>query len=441
MSIFDRDEAQAAAELDALAEAVDVTVNDTRNHRSSGLDTEDDDSADAATSARNPLAAVAPNTLPDDSGQVRVSYDAAAPPLLSPVSLRSPKEQAARYDPTQGVEEQSSAQGEENKQQQQQQQQQQRRDSGGGSSGVKDMSSPHKSEGMYMDGSSDLDRAQADANMQNGAEDGLDATSCVVQHPRTQEPFTNCCVDFHKYPNMWRRVQARRSGFERPYSMYFISALIYEVVVILLAYSSVVGGYVLLYTKDDAKCLVELILFPVVAAVFVVGFYTFFFLAATTDVTEHGGDEAPCPECHVPRHKGTKHCKACNVCVYKFDHHCRWLNTCVGGRNYCYFFLFLSCGVFSTIVAFVACVCLLTRWWKPLSHHNMFFRVGPIIVAVLAFLGCGHMATLWGFHVYLCITGQTTYRFLKRNNQNAVILPTKEELEKMEEEDRMRGQQ
>jgi hypothetical protein len=280
----------------------------------------------------------------------------------------------------------------------------------------------------------------ADANTQQQHDPAIDCTSTIVPHPRSEEPFIYCCVDFKKYPNMWRHVEPRRNGFQRPFNTYFIAALIYEVVLIVLAYSSLLGGYTQLYTKDKANCLVELLLFLIVMTVLLVGLYTFFFLATFADVVDHGGVDGICPDCHIRCHNGTKHCKACNVCVYDFDHHCRWLNMCVGGGNYRYFFGFLSCGVFGTMWVFVSCVCMVARWWTPLGHYSVYFKVGPIIAAVLALLGCMRMSILWTFHVYLHITKQSTYAYLQRKGNTTIVLPTKEELAKMEEEDQKKRQ-
>lgn len=260
-----------------------------------------------------------------------------------------------------------------------------------------------------------------------------------VMHPRTEEPCVYCCMDFDIYPNMWKHVEPRRHGFERPFNNYFIAALIYEAVVICLFYPSLVGGYVLIYTKDNAACLGELLGFSLTFTVLIVGLYFFFVLAACVDVEDHGGDYETCMDCGLRRQNGTKHCKGCNVCVHGFDHHCYWINRCVGGGNYRYFFSFLTCGILATFFAFVGCLVMLAKWWALLSHHNMFFRVGPIIVCLLSLPGCGRMLLLWVFHVYLIVTKQTTFGFLTDRHKGTLHIPTKEELEAMQKAGKKRS--
>ncbi|KPA77078.1 putative palmitoyl acyltransferase 7 [Leptomonas pyrrhocoris] len=298
-----------------------------------------------------------------------------------------------------------------------------------GSSGSNDGELPLRKDAALAECSVDAnDHHAASANRQQRAAKEIDDATRVVRHPRSAEPFIYCCVDFRKYPNMWRHVEPRRNGFQRPFNGYFIAALIYEIVVIALTYASVLGGYVLLYTKDKEDCLVELLLFPIVFTVVVIGLYVFFFLAVFADINDHGGGGGRCADCQIRCHTGSKHCKACNTCVRQFDHHCKWLNTCVGGGNYRYFFSFVSCAVGGSLWALVSCLCMLARWWTALSRHSAFFRVGAIIVCVIALLGCVRISLLWTFHVYLCWTRQTTYEYLQRSDSTTIVLPTKEEM-------------
>ena len=237
--------------------------------------------------------------------------------------------------------------------------------------------------------------------------------------PRSMEPCASCCVDQKNCPNLWKRSQPRRHAFERPLDSFQIAAFFYQVAVIGLFFASVFVGYILLYTQDKKDCLVELILFPVVYALDLVATYTGFFIVSFRDSRDTDNVGEMCAFCQRLTRPTSKHCKACNKCVDHFDHHCKWLNMCVGGKNYKLFFTFVTSASFGTLTAMISGICLVARHWSELTHHNMFFRVGPIIMSATSALGVGPMLHLFFFHVYLCIEGKTTYQHILEKRESS----------------------
>jgi hypothetical protein len=237
--------------------------------------------------------------------------------------------------------------------------------------------------------------------------------------PRFAGPIASCCVDTHSDPEAWQRVEPRRHAFERPLHSLQIAALIFEFVAIGLFWSSVFVGYIVIYTQDKRDCLAEIIVFTVVASVFIVSLYVSLFLVSFKDCTDHDNEGELCTFCRRRTHVESKHCKACNKCVDNFDHHCKWLNMCVGGKNYKLFFTFVLSACMGTLTALVAGICLLARHWPVLTHHNLYFRVGPIIMCSVIALGIGPMLRLLFFHIYLCVVRKTTYQYILDKRESA----------------------
>jgi len=53
-----------------------------------------------------------------------------------------------------------------------------------------------------------------------------------------------------------------------------------------------------------------------------------------------------CRTCLFAKPARSKHCRSCNSCVAWQDHHCLWVNNCVGGKNFCWFLLFLLTNIY-----------------------------------------------------------------------------------------------
>lgn len=253
----------------------------------------------------------------------------------------------------------------------------------------------------------------------------LDDSSPDPRLPRSMEPCASCCVDAKNCPNLWKRAQPRRHAFERPLDSLQIGALIYQFVVIAFFFASVFVGYILLYTQDKANCLVELILFPVVFVLDLIVTYTGFCIVSFRDARDSGNSGELCTFCRRLTCATSKHCKACNKCVSDFDHHCKWLNSCVGGKNYKAFLCYTGGCLFGTLWELVCGVCYLVRWWDVLAaNHNVYFRVGPIIMCALTLIGILAMVNLIVYHIYLrCWLGMTTYQRLVAKREQRFTLP------------------
>ncbi|KPI85274.1 putative palmitoyl acyltransferase 7 [Leptomonas seymouri] len=245
--------------------------------------------------------------------------------------------------------------------------------------------------------------------------------------PRTLEPILSCCVNTRANPDGWKRIEARRHAFERPLHSLQIAALVYEVVVIVLFWSSVFAGYLLVYTQDEKDCLAEIITFAVVCSAFIISLYVSLGLVSFKDCTDHDNRGEMCTFCRRRTHIESKHCKACNKCVDHFDHHCKWLNMCIGRKNYLLFFIFVSSACLATLTALVAGICLLSRHWAELERHHLYFRVGPIVMCAITALGIGPMLHLLCFHVYLCHVGETTYQYILDKREATFFRESKNE--------------
>ncbi|KAG5510155.1 hypothetical protein JKF63_07051 [Porcisia hertigi] len=249
-----------------------------------------------------------------------------------------------------------------------------------------------------------------DSDDRGGTDDEWESDDWV--NSRAEQPLTSCCVDTRRYPDGWRLTRPRRHAFERPLHSYQIAGQAYIQVIVLLFWSSVFIAYFSIYTQDHVDCFVELVVFPTLVGVGLVWVYIFFFLVSFKDCTDHGNVGDLCIFCRRRTHTDSKHCKACNKCVEGFDHHCKWLNMCIGKDNYALFFCFVAACVYSLFAVLASAICLLARWWHVLAvHHNVFFRVGPIVLCVVVLIGLGPVLHLFGYHIYLLfILRKTTYQ-------------------------------
>lgn len=127
------------------------------------------------------------------------------------------------------------------------------------------------------------------------------------------------------------------------------------------------------------------------------------------------GNPRYCKKCQTPKPDRTHHCSTCRRCVLKMDHHCPWLATCLGLRNYKAFVLFL---IYTTLFCWV-CLLSSARWvWVNLFEENQYLEdFAPVNIIMLAVISgiIGLVLTgFTGWHLYLCVRGQTTIECLEK---------------------------
>lgn len=122
-----------------------------------------------------------------------------------------------------------------------------------------------------------------------------------------------------------------------------------------------------------------------------------------------------CKKCHTPKPDRTHHCSTCKRCVLKMDHHCPWLSTCLGLHNYKAFVLFL---IYTSLFCWV-CFANSAWWmWKELFEQSGYLdEIAPvniILLSVIAGIIGLVLSAFTGWHIYLCMKGQTTIEKLEK---------------------------
>lgn len=120
----------------------------------------------------------------------------------------------------------------------------------------------------------------------------------------------------------------------------------------------------------------------------------------------------------------SRHCWECNKCVRKFDHHCFWIGGCVGELNHGKFFLFLLFQTISEISALslannAFAQAILTYPNSDSDYdrrQRQHIQTVFTIFFVLLFLFLIFTAILGGYHLYLIVSGQTTWEHASRSN-------------------------
>lgn len=117
-----------------------------------------------------------------------------------------------------------------------------------------------------------------------------------------------------------------------------------------------------------------------------------------------------CKTCLIVRPPRASHCRYCNVCVEKLDHHCPWIGNCVGKRNYKYFLGLLTSVLMFSVVNIIGCAVS----FKFLSENNLKYLGVTICLLIFYFLLLWFVFGLWGYHVYLLGSNQTTVEKIKK---------------------------
>lgn len=115
-----------------------------------------------------------------------------------------------------------------------------------------------------------------------------------------------------------------------------------------------------------------------------------------------------CKKCRKPKPLLTHHCHVCDRCVLKMDHHCPWMHNCIGFHNYRYFFLFLA---YMWIGCGYAVVMSAYPLFLPPPGIALEPQIGVLFTFVLSCAMVFALSVLFGWHVYLVGTAQTTIDF------------------------------
>ncbi|CAD8060512.1 unnamed protein product [Paramecium sonneborni] len=115
-----------------------------------------------------------------------------------------------------------------------------------------------------------------------------------------------------------------------------------------------------------------------------------------------------CDPCQIYKTRSTAHCRRCDNCVEGFDHHCLWLGQCIGQRNYCTFYIFITCLTFTQII----CISVQILHIIQLNDVRM---IEYIFYCVMNFGIFGFTSYLFLIHTYFIITNKTTYEYLTTN--------------------------
>ncbi|GME27927.1 Zinc finger DHHC-type palmitoyltransferase protein [Neofusicoccum parvum] len=123
-----------------------------------------------------------------------------------------------------------------------------------------------------------------------------------------------------------------------------------------------------------------------------------------------------CKSCNIWRPPRAHHCRVCDNCIETQDHHCVWLNNCVGRRNYRYFFVFVSSSTLLGAFLFAASLGHLMAWMNEESSRTFSDAIShwrvPFAMMIYGILVTWYPASLWGYHVFLIMRGETTREYL-----------------------------
>ncbi|KAG9439241.1 hypothetical protein H6P81_019406 [Aristolochia fimbriata] len=132
------------------------------------------------------------------------------------------------------------------------------------------------------------------------------------------------------------------------------------------------------------------------------------------------GIEVKLKHCKICKHfrpPRSCHCAVCDNCVERFDHHCPWIGQCIGLRNYRYYLLFISSGLF-LFIYFFSFSCERMKIRMSSTGAGIFdTAVNTPEAAALALFSMAAIVFLGGltlYHAYLVMLNQTAYENYKQ---------------------------
>lgn len=228
----------------------------------------------------------------------------------------------------------------------------------------------------------------------------------------------------------------RKNGFQSPLNKYQILTWVALLWSVLVHYLVLVPSYPT--QRDQTYIAVQYAWF------YIIGIPTFFYVS-TYDTTARylrmkllgipassiGTQELRyCDKCEVSMAPKTKHCGWCKKCVGYFDHHCLYLNVCITSRNHQSYIMLLlmvsAASCFQCIYAihrvvhqgetdFVAE--LEVSLFAGMSEHSFLVLLCLFSLIPLGVFFCTFV--LFVFHLYLIMTGTTTYTYVMKQRNIA----------------------
>jgi palmitoyltransferase ZDHHC9/14/18 len=132
-----------------------------------------------------------------------------------------------------------------------------------------------------------------------------------------------------------------------------------------------------------------------------------------------------CYTCHILRPARASHCPYCDCCIDRMDHHCPWTGTCIGGRNYRFFYGFISTAALLAVYSVACCIAAfvinakqvesssdthgMDAFWEGAGQDH-YLGIVVVIYSSLLFCCVGSLAF---YHTKLVCDNATTHEKMK----------------------------